>query len=170
MDKKLKNKTITRLIEESLQDSDDLKTTVIFSPSGDSRFKIQFSFKQQVVDLIKSFEGRIYEAETHTWTLPNQYYEEFTKKLKSKIPELTIMPLKNTKKLKPEIQTATISKNEEEDILTISMNYNNSVIKEFKVMKEKFYNPKSLEWSFPLSDLNQIEDILRNNNLVIKYK
>jgi hypothetical protein len=171
MANKTKNKTITKLIEESMANSEDTETTVICTPKdSENRFKIAFRYNKQVVDLIKQFDGRYYESETHTWSLPNQYYDDFIKNLKLQVADVVLMPLKNSRKLKPEIQTATITKNLEEDIFTISsMSFNTRVIDGFKQTREKFYNPQKSEWSFPLGELKQIENILNNNNFEIKY-
>jgi hypothetical protein len=171
MSKQTKNKRIQELITDSMSKArvDEENLIILSSVENKNRFKITMSFNQDIVNLIKTFDGRSYDASDHSWTLPNQYYENFICKVKD-MDNITLKPLSSTKKLKPETFTAEITKNMTDETITISMPYKKNAIDGLKRYNNKYYNPETQEWTLDMSDLEKIEKLLMDNEYTIKHK
>ena len=170
MSKQIKNKKIQELIKDSMKNSID--EDIILSLSmveNKNRFKISMSYNQEIVNIIKTYDGRSYDGSDHSWTLPNQFYDSFISKIKE-IDNITVKPITNSKKLKPEIFTAEIIKNMTDETITIRMAYKKKAIDGIKKLNNKYYNPETQEWTLDLSDLDKIEKILVDNDFLIKNK
>ena len=123
-----------------------------------SRFSVLSCYSDELVKLIKTYNGRFWDAKNRQWTLPLVDYDGFVQKLSN--------------------EKLIFSENKEPDVVTVTTNGNNLDVK-FNVFIEEFdlfrtirnskYNREKQLLQIPLSEKTSLLNVLRKSDIKFNF-
>ena len=143
-----------------------MNKTILFSKLSEFRFEVTFNYNPELVSIIKSFDGRKFNPERKTLSLPNQHYKACIEKIKES-KNLNVIGMKS-ELLQEEKLFVEITVNGEK--IFIKCPYKEILVNQIKLLPGKFWNNEKESWIVDKKFSDHLEKFMIKNEINFSFK